>query len=50
MEVTIRLTESDMERFLELVDRIEVLEMSVKDLKELVDVLRVEKYKKPKDL
>jgi acetolactate synthase small subunit len=50
MEVTIRLTESDMERFLELVDRIEVLEMSIKDLKELVDVLRVEKYTKPKDL
>jgi len=50
MEVTIRLTESDMERFLELVDLIEVLEMSIKDLKELVDVLRVEKYTKPKDL
>jgi acetolactate synthase small subunit len=50
MEVTIRLTESDMERFLELVDRIDVLEMSIKDLKELVDVLRVEKYTKPKDL
>jgi acetolactate synthase small subunit len=50
MEVTIRLTESDMERFLELVDRIDVLEMSIKDLKELVDVLRVKKYTKPKDL
>jgi len=50
MEVTIRLTESDMERFLELVDRIDVLEMSIKDLKELVDVLRVEKYTMPRDL
>jgi acetolactate synthase small subunit len=50
MEVTIKLQEPDMERFLSLIDRIDDLERSIQELKELVDVLRVEKYTKPKDL